>query len=411
MMKKLINWLSVSFAPKASEIFSKPVLSAISSSMQKVVPFILTGSLIFFYNVIKTYITFLPDLSPIANFSFGLLTLIVTFMIANQCLEKLKHPEYTVNGGLAAIGVLMMVAFPTGENQDSLNHFIANLGPSGMAVGMIVGLIVSFIFHIWGKIKFLQDSSIPDFVVSWINFLIPNIIVLGASMLVVNVFGINLYQAIINIFMPISSIAQTLPGFIIISLLYAFFYTLGISSWLWNAVTTPIFMTAINENIELVNAGKEVVNIVTSESFFTLAFITMGGVCATLALNILMCFSKSNQLKMLGRVFIAPSIFNINEPLMFGAPVVFNPILMLPAWINAVVGPVYVWTLMKTGLLNIPSKMIQVGQIPAPASSVMITEDLRAILWWAILLLIYTSIWYPFFKVFEKEKIDEELAS
>lgn len=149
----------------------------------------------------------------------------------------------------------------------------------------------------------------------------------------------------------------------------------------------------------------------TSESTFTLAFVTMGGMCATLGLNVLMCFSKSKQLKTLGRIFIAPSIFNINEPVMYGASVVFNPLLMLPAWINSVVGPVYVWILMSTGLLNIPSKMIQVGQIPAPICSVMVTEDIRALLWWAILFVIYLAIWYPFFKAYEKQKLEEEAVA
>ena len=148
-------------------------------------------------------------------------------------------------------------------------------------------------------------------------------------------------------------------------------------------------MLNIQQNIDAVAAGQAATQIVTSEAVFTLAFITMGGVCCTLGLNLLMCFSKSKQLKMLGRVFIAPSIFNINEPIMFGAPVVFNPLLMLPAWINAIIGPVYVWILMSTGLLNIPSKMIQVGQIPAPICSVMVTEDIRALLWWVVLFVIY----------------------
>ncbi len=269
---------------------------------------------------------------------------------------------------------------------------------------------MALVFHLWAKLKFLENTSIPDFVVSWFNVIIPNVIVLGITMVLIFKLGISILDIIVGIFMPLARVAQTLPGFILISLLYAFFYTLGISTWLWNALTTPIFMVAIQENIDAVAAGGAATNIVTSEAFFTMAFITMGGVCATLGLNVLMCFSKSRQLKMLGRVFIAPSIFNINEPLMFGAPIVFNPLLMLPAWINAVVGPTYVWILMSTGLLKIPSMMVQVGQIPASASSVMITQDMRAILWWAILLVIYTAIWYPFFKVYEKNKLAEEAA-
>ena len=295
-----------------------------------------------------------------------------------------------------------------GENSDSLSAFMGNLGPSGIAVGMVIGLFVSAIFHLWGKLNFMADSSIPDFVTGWINTIIPNVTCLAISMILVFVFNINLVNVILSIFMPISNILSTLPGFVLYSFVMAFFYTLGVSTWLWGAISTPVFMINIQQNIDAVAAGQAASQIATSEAVFTLAFITMGGVCCTLGLNLLMCFSKSKQLKMLGRVFIAPSIFNINEPIMFGAPVVFNPMLMLPAWINSIIGPIYVWFLMSTGLLNIPEKMIQVGQIPAPICSVMVTEDIRALLWWALLFVIYIVVWYPFFKVYEKQKLQEE---
>ena len=83
-MNKLMNWLSESFAPNANKLFSKPWIAAVSASMQKVVPFILTGSLIYFYNVIKSFVPALPDLSPIANYSFGLISIMIAFMMANQ---------------------------------------------------------------------------------------------------------------------------------------------------------------------------------------------------------------------------------------------------------------------------------------------------------------------------------------
>ena len=407
-MNKFMNWLSESFAPAAKKLFAKPWIAAVSASMQKIIPYILTGSVIFFYGVFRSFIPSLPDLGAISNYSFGIINLIVAFVVGNQCMEKLGHPEYLINAGLTSVGVLLMVAMPFGESADSLSAFMGNLGPSGMIVGILVGVFVSVVFHLWGKMNFLKDSSVPDFVVSWINTILPNLIVFGISMVLTQVLKINVYDLIIGIFMPVVKIGQTLPGFIIISLLHAFFYTLGVSTWFWGAITNPIFMIAIEENIANAAAGLPATNIVTSEAFFTLAFITMGGVCATLGLNILMCFSKSKQVKMLGHVFLAPSIFNINEPIMFGAPVVFNPTLMLPAWINGIIGPVYVWILMSTGLLKVPSTMIQVGQIPAPFCSVMVTQDIRAILWWIILLAIYTAVWFPFFKEYEKEKLAEE---
>lgn len=409
-MKKFMSWLEKSFVPKANALFSRPWLAAFSSTMQKIIPFILTGSVIYFYNVFKSFIPALPDLSPILNYTFGIISLIVAFMMTNQVMEKTNHPEYVINGSLCAAGVFLYAAMPRGDSADSISALMGNIGASGIAVALIVGLYVAIIFHLWAKVKFLKDSSVPDFVAAWLNAIIPNIITLGIAMILLDVLNLDIYSLTVAAFMPLANIAQTLPGFILICLIPAFFYTLGISSWTFGAVTTPIFLAGIQANIDAVAAGGVATNIVTSESVFTLAFVTMGGMCATLGLNALMCFSKSKQLKMLGRAFIVPSIFNINEPVMYGAKVVMNPVLMVPAWINSIVGPVYVWILMSTGLLKIPEKLIQVGQIPAPICSVMVTQDIRAVLWWAILFVIYLLIWMPFFKVYEKQKLEEEAA-
>lgn len=402
-MKKFMNWLSDSFAPAANKLFSRPWLSAVSGCMQKVVPFILTGSVVYVYNVARYYLPSLPDLSPIASYSFGLITLIVAFMMGNQCMEKLNHPEYTINAGLASVCILFMSVMPTDENVDSVSALMSNLGASGIAVGMIIGLMVSIIFHIWGRLRFLKDSSIPDFLVSWINTILPFVICLALGMVLFQALAVDLFQVVLGMLQPVTSYAQTLPGFILICFIPAFFYTLGVSSWLWDAVTMPIFLAGIQANIDAVAAGQPALNIVTYEATFTMAFVTIGGMCATLGLNLLMCVSKSKQLKTMGRVFLIPSIFNINEPVMFGAPVVFNPILMLPAWINAIIGPVYVWVLMSTGLLNIPSKLIHVGQIPGSLQQYACNEVPRGDL------VDYLSGYqcdgmYPFFKVYEKSK-------
>ena len=216
------------------------------------------------------------------------------------------------------------------------------------------------------------------------------------------------FKLIDLVFSPLQSFGQTLPGFLLLSLIPTFLYTLGISSWSFNAVSTPIFMAGITANITAVAAGRPATNISTSEVMFTTALITMGGMGTTLTLNILMLFAKSTRLKAIGRICIIPSIFNINEPIMFSTPVVMTPILMIPTWINAITGPLIVWIVMRLHWLNIPSKMIQIGQIPAPFSSVMITEDLRAVIWYVVLFIVYLATWYPFFKVYDHQLVEEE---
>ena len=102
-----MNWLSTVFAPKMNEICSKPWIAAVSSSMQKIIPFILTGSVIYFYNVFRSYIPVLPDLGMIADYSFGLISLILAFVVGQQCMEKLNHPFYLTNCGIVSMAVFL----------------------------------------------------------------------------------------------------------------------------------------------------------------------------------------------------------------------------------------------------------------------------------------------------------------
>lgn len=410
-MNKFMTWLAQSFAPKCKKVFENPWIDAVASTMKKVLPFILTGSVISFYNVFRSYLAFLPDLGVIFSYTFGFLAIYITFLVTHEAMLKLKHEQYQVYASLTAIGLYFILCQSMTTEEGMFQVIGERIGASGIMMGLVTGLLTSVVFHFYAKLKVLSgNDSLPDFVIEWINNIIPIGLTLGVGMVLATNLQLDIYQYILAIFMPLQNIAQTLPGLILICLIQAMLYSMGISAWIFNAVTTPIFMMAISENITAVASGMAAMNITTSETVFTAALITMGGVGATLPLNVLMLRSKSSKMKTIGRICIAPSLFNINEPLMFGAPVVFNPLLMLPVWINNIVGPVVVWFSMRAGLLNIPSKMIQVGQIPAPFSSVMITEDLRAVVVYIVLFVLYLLVWYPFYKVYEKQCVAEEVA-
>jgi PTS system cellobiose-specific IIC component len=407
-MNKLVNWLSVKAAPAMKKFISRPWIAAIADSMQKIIPFILAGSMIFLYNVIRSYVPVLPDLTNISNFTFGMLGIIVSYLIASEAMENLKHPQYLQMAGLTSVAVFIININPKINAKGLMTVEFGRFGATGLLIGMLTGIAVALVFHLWSKLHVLEDSSIPDFVVGWINTIIPILISVAIFTTIVFIGNVDLFNLVAWFFSPLQSFGQTLPGFILISLIPSLLYTMGISSWAFNAVSTPIFMAGISANIAAVAAGGAATNISTSEVMFTSALITMGGMGATLTLNILMLFAKSQRLKAIGRICIAPSIFNINEPLMFSGPVVMNPILMIPMWINSITGPLIVWTVMRLGLLNIPAKMIQVGQIPAPFSSIMITEDWRAVIWYVVLFALYMATWYPFLKVYDHELLAKE---
>ena len=406
-MKKFMDWLANSFAPKAKQLTQKPSVAGLSSAMQKLIPFIMTGSIVFFYNVFRSYIPQLPDLGNISNYSFGMIGMIAAFMVANQYMEKFKHPNYSITAGIVSVCVLMMTLHPVGAKEGVYD--MGRVGPTGILIGVIVGAVVSVIFHYFSKLHLLQNSELPDFVVEWINNIIPIFLSLALWSTMIFALKIDVFEVIINLFEPIQSFGQSLPGLILLVLIPAFFYSMGISTWLWSAIQNPIFIAGIAANALALKNGDVGMNIVTNETVYSLGLIMMGGTGATLTLNLLMCFSKAKKLKTLGRICIGPSLFNINEPIVFSTPVVMNPILMMPMWINSITGSCVVWFAMRGGLLNIPQDLMQVAQIPAPISSVMILQDFRAILWYVLLFAMYLITWYPFFKVYEKEVLADEV--
>ncbi|MDZ5000951.1 PTS sugar transporter subunit IIC, partial [Clostridium perfringens] len=122
---------------------------------------------------------------------------------------------------------------------------------------------------------------------------------------------------------------------------------------------------------------------------------------------ILFIFSKSAYLKQVGKFSIIPGIFNINEPIMFGAPIVLNPILAIPF----VVGPVINCTITYIAMsLNLVSKVSVMAPwvLPSPIKAAMATNDWRAAVLVIINFTISLVIFYPFFKMYEKNLLKEE---
>ena len=152
-MKRFMNWLTNSFTPTMNKFSQKPVVAALSSSMQKIIPFILTGSCIHLYNVLRSTIPALPNFIRIINFSFGMLGLLTAFMVANQMMEKLGHTQYTINAGLTAISVFIMFIKPVIDANGMFSVEFNRFGPTGIIVGIAAGYMVSILFHLVGRLN------------------------------------------------------------------------------------------------------------------------------------------------------------------------------------------------------------------------------------------------------------------
>lgn len=410
MMKKFMNWLENSLTPAVQRFTNRPWVSGFSAGIVKCLPFILTGCLIFFYNVVQPYFpSVLPDLTDVTTYTFNLLALLVAFMMVYQLMGSLRHRGYQVVGGLT--GICAYILTMKGTITDGVYSVTWNrFGPTGIVVSIVIGVYVSFVFHMVAKLNlFKNNKTLPEFVQEWIKNIIPIFLTILILKIVIIDFDVDLYPLVLKIFEPVQAIAQTYPGYLLVIFIPVFFYSLGISGWTWSGPRNAIFIPAQAANIAAVAAGGVATNLTTSEVCNGIALCVLGGMGCTLAFNIWLLTSKSKRLKTLGRVCIGPSIFNINEPVLYGAPMVFNPVLMVPMYLCTFVNSTIVWIVMRVGFLAIPTiELAMVATIPAPISTVMFTGDMRGILWWAVVMVLDLAIYYPFFKVFERQTLAAE---
>lgn len=406
-MNQFIDWLGTSFAPNVAKLTDKKIIRTLSGALMSNVPILLLGSIVSIYNLLAGYLSFLPDLSPIYQFTFGIMSLTLVFLVGYHGAKEYGFKEYGVSTGLTALMMFFMVIKPTIENFQFTVGF-ARFGGSGMISAFFSGIVSVVIFNLYFKLHWFEDSaSLPDFLVRWLNQVIPAFAVLLLTAILIHILHLDLFQLIAKLFSPLITIAQTYPGFILLIFIPVFFYSFGINSWFMNPITSPISAAAIAANAAAFEAGLNPTNIYSANITFSVLFI--GGMGMTLALNLMMLGSKSKRIKKFGQISIVPSLFNINEPLVYGAPIAMNPILMIPMWINALVLPTVAWFAFQNGWVTIPYAVMNVNQLPFPICSFLATHgDYRAVLLVVILFVLSWLIWWPFFKAHESNMLKEE---
>lgn len=406
-MNKMIHWLENSFSPRMTTINNNVWVTTLKDSIMQLLPFIFLGSLFCMLTIPgDTFgIRWWPNFWTPYGWTMGMISLLVAFLIPFNLMEKKRLRKQRIIAGSSGIVAFLMVITPQviKDGQPGFGH--EALGAGGMFVAIIAGVFTGYVMALFGKFTFFKEESvIPDFVRQWFDAMLPIAVVIVVTWIVTDtsMLGIDLYNLILTLFMPLSSIMETPWGFSLIMFIYCFLYSMGISSWVLTPVTKPILLAAITANVT-----HGATNLVTSETVYS-AYMWVGGIGCTFPLVIMLAFSKSKKLKALGRACLGPSVFNINEPTVFGA-VVWNPIMMLPMWLIGIVLPIIVWIGTKVIHFGaIPKILFDMWYAPFPISTWITTGTVASIILMLICVAVATMIWYPFFKAYEKQEVEKE---
>jgi len=404
--------------PAANKFANLRIIKVITRGFWFAMPMIFTGVI---FQIISNIAAFAlrtsnPDLlakfTVLGNMAYGLMGLF--FVIGIAIADAKSHKLDIAAPVTFALVMFFMLIEPEFQPTDSpfVTNFVVDwnqFGAVNMLLAIIAGLLSAEVCALferkgWG----LKVSGLPQFMEGWFKNMFAGIVLIGGTWILVYLLGININELIASILSPLIALGDTLPGLMVVSALGAFMFTIGIHPLAILTVFMPILMTGSAENAALYQAGvaPTLANGYHFTTFGTyLIFINVGGGGATLGLNFLMLFSKVKPIKELGKMAIVPSLLNINEPLIFGCPVVFNPPLALGAiLIQGVLNPIIAYIVLHSGIMPVPSSMMMVPFLPKPILALLLNTGLIGA---AIALLVWvvdTAAWYPFFKFWEKEE-------
>lgn len=371
MNNKFIDKLTL-FGTKVN---SNRFLAAIKDSFIAILPLIIAGSIGTLIGSVVCSPTnglaqfkgfeWLAEISPIFTTLNSATTNMISILIAFQIGKNLakSYGEEGILEGLVSVCALVCAAPTTisvtvGEEVASVSGLSNDiLASKGLFVAMLVGLLITPLFIKLKnnkKLRITMPDSVPPNVSASFSALIPVVIVLLivslVSFLFQKFFGMYLSQAIYTLLaIPVSAAFQHPIGIVLCAFIAAVFWICGLhGASIVTGVTDAITIAAVTTNAELVANGQAATEIVTRP--FWSMFITMGGFGCTIGLIIaIFIASKRSDYREIAKLAIPCGIFGINEPLIFGLPIVMNPILAIPFILAPCVSALIGYTLTAIG--------------------------------------------------------------
>ncbi|SET64361.1 PTS cellobiose transporter subunit IIC [Lacrimispora sphenoides] len=284
--------------------------------------------------------------------------------------------------------------------------------------GIFVGIIVAFLsVHIYAWVNkkgwiIKMPDGVPPTVAKSFSALIPA----GISVLVFFIINIifamtpydNAFNFVFTILQtPLLKLGNTLPAMVIAYIFLHLFWFFGVNGGsVVGAVFNPILQTLSAENLAAFQAGQPLPNIISQQ--FQDLFATFGGCGSTLSLLIAMLFfCRSKRIKELGKLAFIPGLFGINEPIVFGLPILLNPMILIPFMLVPTINIVISYFCMSIGLVPLCSGVAIPWTMPVILSGFLATGWQGAVLQ-LILLVLGVFIYMPFIKMMDKQYMEEE---
>lgn len=410
MFEKFEKFMNKYLTPLANKMDKQVHLSAVKKAMVAMTPLLIIGSfclipeaipnMIGEENAISQWILANLDIIYIPyNVGMGLMSLYVSVIIAYHLANSYKL-DIPGTVSMALVAFLMMTVEYTEDGGISTTY----LGTKGLFAAMFASIIAVELYR-WCKKKnftIKMPESVPDFVSRSFEMIPISVIIIGFFLIVrivcVNVFDIMPPLIFTNLLAPLVGSMDNPIAYTFLRMLQCLLFFFGIHPSVLSPITSPISTQFLAENIANYQAGLEMTHFYTPgpES----AFGNFTGTGVTIGLVFWCLLSKNKALKQIGRVALIPALFGNNEPILFGAPIVLNPIFFIPYVIfGGLIGSLGGWA-QYLGIMS--CSFFTPPYVGVFLEGFLTNMDVMSIVVNAVQLILSILVWYPFFKIYER---------
>lgn len=422
-MDKLTHLLDKTLMPISNKLSNNKYLAALQDGLMFSMPILIVGSVCIIIGDFplpifqETMTSLLGDIwsqwcwDIMVPATTGLVSLLSIIGIANSLALKNKVEP------LSAVGISVSAYFILLAQMEDGGFAVSNFEAQGLFTAMITALIATSIYSYTVHKNWIikMPESVPSFVSRSFNALIPAAVVLPIFLIIRLVVSLTPYDTVTNFIiqvlqMPLASITTSLVGTLFASFLNSFIWFFGIhGSSVVDSFMDPIWYATRAENLAIYQTAVTAARpyIVTMDFINFFVFLTGSGI--TLPLTIIMAYKcKSKRIKQIGKLSILPGLFNVNEPVIFGMPIVLNPMMLVPFVLAPTCSVLIAYLSMYAGLVPYPTGVTIPWTTPAPISGWLMCNDRRGGVLQVVVLIVSGLIYYPFIKSLDKKYILEE---
>jgi len=407
---------------KLAPLFDQPHLASVRDGLASLMPLLIIGafSLLVLQFPIQSWLDYLDANAALTdklwvpfNLTYGLLAPFAALAIAYN-LARRRNLEPLMPAALSLLTFIVFVAPVFIADESGQTGLLQTyFDTKGLFTAILVALISVEIYRFFVDRKWVisMPAQVPPAIANAFIALTPGVVLLALAWLIRVLLNVDVAAGVVVVISKIIPAASSYPAAAFAEGLHAFLWTMGIHGDLTiGIVMQPIWMSNITANAQAVAAGGIAPFIYTSE--FRAAYVVPGGSGATLTLAFYLTRSKVKRLRQVGWLGIWPGIFNINEPITFGTPVIFNPVMAIPFIVITFLNVTFAWLMHTVGFVR-PMYVAMPWTLPGP-----ILAYLQAgYQWQAAIVAIITQfvipgvIWYPAFKAWERQVMAKEGAS